>query len=227
MLYGTIETRRGSRRSPAAAARAAGRDRRLPDAHSAGVPPRQQRADAAAGADRRRRPAHLRGGAAAAAQHPAHQGVLDHAGREDRADRALVRRRRSRRHRAGGKDLSHGGRRDAAGDDARPRSCASSATPAARRSSATRSTTCSPRATRSCPQKPYPARRAARRWKCRRDAKAARPPARGVVPERAPDHLRARARACQDRDDDRFDLSFDLPVALRGGAARRARSTWR
>ena len=60
-----------------------------------------------------------RGGAPAAAQHPAHQGLLDHAGPEDRADRAVVRRRRSRRHRAGGEDLSHGRRRDAAGADPR------------------------------------------------------------------------------------------------------------
>ena len=68
-------------------------------------------------ADRRRGPAHLRGGAPDAPQHPAHQGVLDHAGRQDRADRALVRRRRPRRHRAGGAHLSHGRRRDAAGDE--------------------------------------------------------------------------------------------------------------
>ena len=34
MLYGTIETRRGARRSHAAPARAAGRDGRLPDASS-------------------------------------------------------------------------------------------------------------------------------------------------------------------------------------------------
>ena len=48
------------------------------------------------------------------------------------------------------KHLSHGRRRDAAGDDARPRSSASSATRAARRSSATRCTTSSPRARRWC-----------------------------------------------------------------------------
>ena len=50
--------RRGARRPPAAPARAAGRDRRLPDLHPARVPPRQQRAREAARADGRRRPAH-------------------------------------------------------------------------------------------------------------------------------------------------------------------------
>src|SRR3569623_2435085 len=109
---------RGSRRSPAAPARAAGRDGRLPDVPPAGLPPRQQRADEAARADGRRGPAPLRGVAPAAAQHPAHQGLLDHAGREDGPDGAVVRRGRPGRHRAGGEDLSHGRGRDAADHDA-------------------------------------------------------------------------------------------------------------
>src|SRR3569623_1372014 len=109
---------RGSRRSPAAPARAAGRDGRLPDVPPAGLPPRQQRADEAARADGRRGPAPLRGVAPAAAQHPAHQGLLDHAGREDGPDGAVVRRGRPGRHRAGGEDLSHGRGRDAASHDA-------------------------------------------------------------------------------------------------------------
>ncbi len=59
--------RRGARRPHAAAARAAGRDGRLPDVHPARLPPRQQRADEAARADRHRGPAHLRGRAPDAA----------------------------------------------------------------------------------------------------------------------------------------------------------------
>ena len=42
MLYGHIETGGGARRPHAARAGAAGRDRRLPGVHPAGVPPRQQ-----------------------------------------------------------------------------------------------------------------------------------------------------------------------------------------
>ena len=68
---------RGARRPHAAGARAAGRDRRLPGVHPAGVPPRQQPDAQAAGADRGRHAARPRGGAADAGQHPAHQGVLD------------------------------------------------------------------------------------------------------------------------------------------------------
>ena len=67
MLYGHIETSRGARRSHAARARAAGRDRRLPGVHPARVSSRQQPDAQAAGAERRRHAARPRGGAADAA----------------------------------------------------------------------------------------------------------------------------------------------------------------
>ena len=51
----------GARRSHAAGARAAGRDRRVPGVHSAGVPSRQQPDAEAAGADRHRHAARARG----------------------------------------------------------------------------------------------------------------------------------------------------------------------
>ena len=86
---------------------------RLPDLHPAGVSPRQQRAHEAAGTDRRRGSAHLRRRAPPAPQHPAPQGLLDHAGDQDGPDRALVRRRRFRRHRPGRAHLPHGRRGDA------------------------------------------------------------------------------------------------------------------
>ena len=57
----------GARRSHAARARAAGRDRRLPGVHSAGVSSRQQPDAQAAGAERHRHAARARGGAADAA----------------------------------------------------------------------------------------------------------------------------------------------------------------
>ena len=100
--------RRGARRSPGAPARAAGRDRRLPDLHPARVPQREQRAEQAAGTDGRRRSAHVRGGAPDARQHPARQGLLGDARRQGGADRAAVRRRRHRRHRRGRDDLQDG-----------------------------------------------------------------------------------------------------------------------
>ena len=54
-----------------------------------------------------------RGVAADARQHRAHEGVLDRDRRRGRAAGAVVRRRRSRRHRAGGEDLPHGRGADA------------------------------------------------------------------------------------------------------------------
>ena len=66
-----------------------------------------------------RHAARARGGAADARQHPAREGVLDCDRRRGGADGAVVRRRRSRRHRAGREDLPHGRRAHARGDDAR------------------------------------------------------------------------------------------------------------
>ena len=57
-------------------------------------------------------------------QHPAREGVLDRDRRGSGADRAVVRRRRSRRHRAGREDLPHGRRAHAGGDDHRASSSA-------------------------------------------------------------------------------------------------------
>ena len=90
---------------------------------------------------RRRHAARARGGAADARQHSAHQGVLDRDRRRGGADVAVVRRRRSRRHRAGRAHLPHGRRAHARSDDDRRRSGASSTPPAASPSSATRCTT--------------------------------------------------------------------------------------
>ena len=172
--------RRGARRPPAAPARAAGRDRRLPDLHPAGLPPRQQRADEAA----RRRPA-----SRTCAPTRSRACMLDNIphikaywvmlgvktaqtalwfGADD-LDGTVQEE----------KHLSHGRRRDAAGDDARPRSSASSASRAARRSSATRSTTSSPRARRWRPTSRSGATCAAAWRSCReRREDAASPPSR-------------------------------------------------
>ena len=132
---------RRARRSHAARPRAAGRDRRLPGVHPAGVPSRQQPDAQAAGADRIGHAARARRVAADARQHPAREGVLDCDRRGAGADGAVVRRRRSRRDRAGRKDLPHGRIAHARGADDRATSSASSARPAACPSSATRSTT--------------------------------------------------------------------------------------
>ena len=67
----------GARRSHAARASAAGRDRRLPGVHPARVPSRQQPDAQAAGAERHGHAARARRVAADARQHSAHQGVLD------------------------------------------------------------------------------------------------------------------------------------------------------
>ena len=82
MLYGHVETVRGAGRPPAPAARPAGRDRRLPRVHPARVPSGEHglRAPRLAAHDRLRRPEDDRGLAAAARQHPEHQGLLDHDG---------------------------------------------------------------------------------------------------------------------------------------------------
>ena len=72
----------------------------------------------AAGADGRRRSAPVRRGAPDARQHPAHQGLLGDARRQGGADRAVVRRRRPRRHRRGREDLQDGRLARARGADA-------------------------------------------------------------------------------------------------------------
>ena len=106
---------RGEGLAPLTTAQPSGRDRRIPDLHSLGVPPRGKRAWKIAGAYGDRRSAHLRGVAALAAQHSAREGLLDHAGAQDRADRPVVRRRRPRRYRAGRAHLSYGRGGDAPG----------------------------------------------------------------------------------------------------------------
>ncbi len=107
--------RRGARRPPDPAARAAGQDRRLPRVHPARLPPRQHRACRPAGHHRLRRPQDARHRAPDARQHPARQGVLDHARPQDRADLDRVRRRRPRRHRGRGAHHAHGRRDHARG----------------------------------------------------------------------------------------------------------------
>ena len=141
---------RAPRRSPAAPARAAGRDRRLPGLHPARLPPRRQRDEEPARADGRRRSAHASPSSRLhARQRPSHQGVLGRARRRGRADRAALRRRRRRRHHRPRDDLQAAGSRVAATRSRVGSWCGSSARRGASRSSATRSTTSSPRAPRS------------------------------------------------------------------------------
>src|SRR5438270_1378957 len=104
---------RGARRPPAAAARAAGRDRRLPRVHPTRVPSREHRLRAARLQvhHRRRRPQDDRSVEAAARQHPERQGVLDHDGHADGAGRAPLRRERRAGHGRARADLP-GRRRD-------------------------------------------------------------------------------------------------------------------
>ncbi len=106
---------RRARRPPHPPARAARCERRLPRIHPALVPPRQHRARGPAGDDRLRRPQDARDRATDARQHPAHQGVLDHGGPQDRPDLDRVRCRRHRRHRGRGAHHAHGRRDDARG----------------------------------------------------------------------------------------------------------------
>ena len=116
------------------------------------------------GADRRRGSAHLRRVAPDAAQHPAHQGLLDHA-RASRPRRLALW--------FGADDLDGtvqeeriyhmAGRRDAAGADPGRDRCASSVERrAARRSSATRCYNVVAEGDALVPDKPVPARRAPR-----------------------------------------------------------------
>ena len=77
MLYGHIETFEERVDHMLRVAGAAGRDRRVPGVHPAGVPSRQQPDAEAAGAERHRHAEGARGVEADARQHSAHQGVLD------------------------------------------------------------------------------------------------------------------------------------------------------
>ncbi len=108
MLYGHIETIEERVDHMLRARALQDETRRLPGVHPAGVSSRQQPDAEAAGALRRRHAARARRVAADARQHSARQGVLDCDRRRGGADGALVRRGRSRRHRAGREDLSHG-----------------------------------------------------------------------------------------------------------------------
>ena len=72
---------RGADRPPSAAAGVAGRDGRFPGLRAAGLPSRGQPAAEARRPDGRRRPAGDRRQPADFGQHPAHQGLLDHARR--------------------------------------------------------------------------------------------------------------------------------------------------
>ena len=99
-------------RPPDPAPRAAGRDRRLPDVHPAGLPPRQladERDPEALGRDRPEDDGHQ---PPDARQLPAHQGVLDHARDQDGPGRPGLRGRRPRRHGRPRDDLPRGRRRD-------------------------------------------------------------------------------------------------------------------
>ncbi len=93
MLYGHIETMEERVDHMLRVARAAGRDRRLPGVHPAGVSSGQQPDAQAAGAERHRHAARARRLAADARQHSAHQGVLDCDRAGGGADGALVWRR--------------------------------------------------------------------------------------------------------------------------------------
>ena len=134
---------RGADRPPAAPARAAGPDRRLPRLHPARLPPREHRLRAARlpAHDRRGRPEDDRRLAPDARQRPEHQGVLDHDGHAARGRRAPLRRERRAGHGRARGDLPRRGRahRDRAEDRrARPlRARGRAASPC----SATRSTT--------------------------------------------------------------------------------------
>ena len=135
---------RGARRSHAADARAAGRDRRLQAFIPLAFHPdnnQMRKLPAPTAADTLRVHAVSR---LMLDNIPHIKGVLDCDRRRGGAARAVVWRRRPRRDRAGREDLPHGRRANARGDDARPTSAASSAPPAASRSSATRCTTSSP-----------------------------------------------------------------------------------
>ena len=110
---------RGADRPPAAAARPAGRHRRVPGLHPAAVPPREHRVRAArlAVLDRLRRPQDAGRVAADARQLPEHQGVLDHDLDAARPDRPALRRERHPGHGDGGEDRPRRRRRDAAGGE--------------------------------------------------------------------------------------------------------------
>ena len=102
-----------ARRSHAARAGAAGRDRRVQAFIPLAFHPdnnQMRKLPAPSAADTLRVHAVV---AADARQHSAREGVLDCDRRGGGADRAVVRRRRSRRHRAGREDLPHGRRPDA------------------------------------------------------------------------------------------------------------------
>ena len=164
MLYGHIETAGRAGRPHAPAARAAGRDRRLPGLHPARLPPRAQHdRQGLPEAHRLRRPAHLRGGAALPRQLRPREGVLGVAGRAARPGRALLRRRRPRRHGARGAHLPHGRRHHAAGALRGPAAPHDPLRRARARPSATASTTCCRGPRRARARRPRPAVRRHRR----------------------------------------------------------------
>ena len=95
----------------------------------------------AARPDGLRRPQGARRRPPRARQLPPHQGLLDQRRPQARPGLAVVRGERPRRHRGRGEDQPRGRRRHRPGAQHAPSWCASSAPPAACRSSATRSTT--------------------------------------------------------------------------------------
>ena len=118
MMYGTVETRRGAARAPAAAARAAGRDRRVHRVHHLELPARAHRARRRR-SDRHRVPAHAGDRPARPRQLRQPAGVVGHAGRQGRAAEPRVRRQRhgqrddrGERRPRGRRQLLHGRSRD-------------------------------------------------------------------------------------------------------------------
>ena len=145
-LHASLRPRRdlrGAHRAPAAAARPAGPDGRLPRVHPARLPSREHglRAARLHLPDRRRRPEDARGVAPDARQHPEHQGVLDLADDADRAGRAALRRQRRPGHGRPRGDLPRRRRPHGHRGRGSTSSCGRCARPAGSGASGTRSTT--------------------------------------------------------------------------------------
>ena len=118
MMYGTVESDRGTPRAPAAAARPAGRDRRLHGVHHLELPARAHRARRHRG-DRRRLPAHAGDRPAGARQLRQPAGLVGDPGRQGRAVEPGLRRQRhgqrddrGERRARGRRRLLHGRARD-------------------------------------------------------------------------------------------------------------------